>query len=69
MYQYTDFDRQFVHQRAAQFRDQLERWQTGKLSEDEFKPLRLNPGTAPHPVPSNRKSPALPPAHMVPVES
>ena len=29
MYQYTDFDRQFVHLRAAQFRDQLERWQTG----------------------------------------
>ena len=44
MYQYTDFDRQFVHQRAAQFRDQLERWQTGKLSEDEFRPLRLQNG-------------------------
>ena len=25
MYQYTDFDRRFVHARAAQFRDQLER--------------------------------------------
>ena len=25
MYAYTDFDRQFVHARAAQFRDQLER--------------------------------------------
>ena len=44
MYQYTAFDRQFVHQRAAQFRDQLERWQAGKLSEDEFKPLRLQNG-------------------------
>ena len=44
MYQYTDFDRQFVHQRAAQFRDQLERWQAGKLSEDEFRPLRLQNG-------------------------
>lgn len=44
MYQYTDFDRQFVHQRAAQFRDQLERWQTGKLSEDDFRPLRLQNG-------------------------
>ncbi|MDM0051607.1 nitrite/sulfite reductase [Variovorax sp. J22R115] len=44
MYQYTDFDRQFVHLRAAQFRDQLERWQTGKLSEDEFRPLRLQNG-------------------------
>ncbi|AMM26450.1 nitrite/sulfite reductase [Variovorax sp. PAMC 28711] len=44
MYQYTDFDRHFVHQRAAQFRDQLERWQSGRLTEDEFKPLRLQNG-------------------------
>ncbi|RYZ11780.1 MAG: nitrite/sulfite reductase [Comamonadaceae bacterium] len=44
MYQYTDFDRQFVHQRAAQFRDQLERWQAGKLAEEEFRPLRLQNG-------------------------
>jgi sulfite reductase (NADPH) hemoprotein beta-component len=44
MYQYTEFDRQFVRARAAQFRDQLERWQSGKLSEDEFRPLRLQNG-------------------------
>ncbi|KTT25915.1 nitrite/sulfite reductase [Pseudacidovorax intermedius] len=44
MYQYTDFDRQFVRQRAAQYRDQLERWQAGSLSEDEFRPLRLQNG-------------------------
>ena len=44
MYQYTAFDRQFVHQRAAQFRDQLTRWQKGKLSEDDFRPLRLQNG-------------------------
>ncbi|WP_219214426.1 nitrite/sulfite reductase [Variovorax boronicumulans] len=44
MYQYTDFDRQFVHLRAAQFRDQLERWQAGKLPEDDFRPLRLQNG-------------------------
>lgn len=44
MYQYTEFDRQFVHQRAAQFRDQLERWQKGRLHEDEFRPLRLQNG-------------------------
>ena len=25
MYQYTEFDRQFVHARAAQYRDQLQR--------------------------------------------
>jgi len=44
MYQYTDFDRQFVRLRAAQYRDQLERWQTGKLSEEQFRPLRLQNG-------------------------
>lgn len=44
MYAYTDFDRQFVRQRAAQFRDQLERWQRHELSEDAFKPLRLQNG-------------------------
>ncbi|GLS13336.1 nitrite/sulfite reductase [Hydrogenophaga electricum] len=44
MYQYTDFDRQFVRQRAAQFRDQLERFQAGTLGGDEFKPLRLQNG-------------------------
>ncbi|RYF56596.1 MAG: nitrite reductase, partial [Comamonadaceae bacterium] len=44
MYQYTDFDRQFVGQRAAQFRDQLERWQAGKLADHEFLPLRLQNG-------------------------
>ncbi|HEY1999973.1 nitrite/sulfite reductase [Paraburkholderia sp.] len=44
MYQYTEFDKSFVRSRAAQFRDQLERWQTGKLSEDDFRPLRLQNG-------------------------
>ena len=44
MYQYTDFDRRFVHQRAAQFRDQLERNLAGKLGDDEFRPLRLQNG-------------------------
>ena len=44
MYQYSDFDRQFVHLRAAQYRDQLTRWQAGTLKEDEFKPLRLQNG-------------------------
>ncbi len=44
MYQYTDFDRKFVHQRAAQHRDQLERNLAGKLSDDEFRPLRLQNG-------------------------
>ncbi|MFT3956326.1 MAG: nitrite/sulfite reductase [Piscinibacter sp.] len=44
MYQYTEFDRHFVHQRAAQFRDQLERNLAGKLGDDEFRPLRLQNG-------------------------
>lgn len=44
MYQYTDFDKQFVQLRAAQHRDQLERWQAGKLADDEFRPLRLQNG-------------------------
>ena len=44
MYRYTDFDRRFVHQRAAQFRDQLERHLDGRLGEDEFKALRLQNG-------------------------
>lgn len=44
MYQYTDFDRQFVRARAAQFRDQLERNLAGELGDDEFRPLRLQNG-------------------------
>ena len=44
MYQYTEFDKQFVRARAAQHRDQLERFQSGQLTGDEFKPLRLQNG-------------------------
>jgi sulfite reductase (NADPH) hemoprotein beta-component len=44
MYQYTEFDRQFVKARARQYRDQLTRWQAGQLPEDEFRPLRLQNG-------------------------
>ncbi|SAK57020.1 nitrite/sulfite reductase [Caballeronia calidae] len=44
MYRYTEFDKSFVKSRAAQFRDQLERWQDGRLSEDAFRPLRLQNG-------------------------
>jgi sulfite reductase (NADPH) hemoprotein beta-component len=44
MYQYTEFDRQFVKLRAAQHRDQLERWQKGQLTDEEFRPLRLQNG-------------------------
>ncbi len=44
MYQYTEFDQQFVKLRAQQFRDQLERWQRGELTEEQFLPLRLQNG-------------------------
>jgi sulfite reductase (NADPH) hemoprotein beta-component len=44
MYDYTDFDREFVRERVAEFRDQVERRIAGKLSEDEFLPLRLRNG-------------------------
>ncbi|NBY04334.1 MAG: nitrite reductase, partial [Betaproteobacteria bacterium] len=44
MYQYTDFDRRFIHERAAQYRDQLTRRLNGQLSEEEFRPLRLQNG-------------------------
>lgn len=44
MYHYNAFDRNFVHERAAQYRDQLTRFQSGALSEEEFKPLRLQNG-------------------------
>ena len=44
MYRYTDFDRGFIHARAAQFRDQLERHLAGTLAEDDFRPLRLQNG-------------------------
>ena len=44
MYQYTDFDKQFVRQRAAQFRDQLTRNLAGELGDEEFRPLRLQNG-------------------------
>ena len=44
MYQYTEFDKTFIQQRAAQHRDQLTRYLAGELSDDEFKPLRLQNG-------------------------
>ncbi len=44
MYQYTEFDTQFVKARAAQYRDQLQRNLAGTLSDDAFRPLRLQNG-------------------------
>lgn len=44
MYAYNAFDTAFVAERAAQFRDQLDRYFAGTLGADEFKPLRLQNG-------------------------
>ena len=44
MYQYDQFDQAFVEARSAEFRGQVARRLSGELSEDEFKPLRLQNG-------------------------
>jgi len=44
MYKYDAIDQQLVNERVAQFRDQVRRWQSGELTGDEFRPLRLQNG-------------------------
>ncbi|HEY4211714.1 MAG TPA: nitrite/sulfite reductase [Steroidobacteraceae bacterium] len=44
MYRYDDLDQAIVDQRVAEFRDQTRRFLAGKLSEDEFRSLRLRNG-------------------------
>ena len=44
LYRYNTFDRDFVRERVAQYRDQVDRRLEGALTEDEFKPLRLMNG-------------------------
>ncbi|MCR9136417.1 MAG: nitrite/sulfite reductase [Alphaproteobacteria bacterium] len=44
MYRYDEFDHDFVGQRVAQYRDQVERRLSGEITEDAFKPLRLMNG-------------------------
>ena len=44
MYRYDEFDHAFVHERVSQFREQVGRRLAGKLTEDEFRPLRLRNG-------------------------
>ncbi|HEY7945797.1 MAG TPA: nitrite/sulfite reductase [Casimicrobiaceae bacterium] len=44
MYQYDHHDQRLVDERVAQFRDQTRRFLAGDLSEDEFRPLRLQNG-------------------------
>src|SRR6478736_2077634 len=44
MYLYDEIDQRLVDERVAQFRDQTRRFLAGELSEDEFRPLRLQNG-------------------------
>lgn len=44
MYLYDEYDQQIVDERVRQFRDQTRRFLAGELSEDEFRPLRLQNG-------------------------
>ncbi len=44
MYRYDEFDAQLVAERTKQFRGQVERRLAGRLSEAEFRPLRLMNG-------------------------
>jgi sulfite reductase (NADPH) hemoprotein beta-component len=44
MYRYDEYDRQIVLDRVAQYRDQTRRFLAGELTEDEFRPLRLQNG-------------------------
>jgi sulfite reductase (NADPH) hemoprotein beta-component len=44
MYRYDEIDQRIVEERVAQFRDQTRRYLAGRLSEDDFRPLRLQNG-------------------------
>ena len=44
MYLYDEIDQRLVDERVAQFRDQTRRFLAGALSEDDFRPVRLQNG-------------------------
>ena len=44
MYHYDKYDQAMVDARVEEFRDQVRRRLEGKLTEDQFKPLRLMNG-------------------------
>ena len=44
MYRYDEFDHDVVQSRVKQFRGQVERRLAGRITEDQFKPLRLQNG-------------------------
>ena len=41
MYRYDTIDKAFVADRAAEFREQVNRRLAGEITEDQFKPIRL----------------------------
>ncbi len=44
MYRYDTYDQKIVDERVAQFREQTRRYLAGELTDDEFRPLRLQNG-------------------------
>jgi sulfite reductase (NADPH) hemoprotein beta-component len=44
MYIYDDIDQRLIDERVAQYRDQTRRYLAGELTDDEFRPLRLQNG-------------------------
>lgn len=44
MYVYDEYDQRIIDERVAQFRDQTRRYLAGKISEEQFLPLRLQNG-------------------------
>ena len=44
MYVYDEYDQRIVEERVAQFRDQTARYLAGQLTEEEYRPLRLQNG-------------------------
>lgn len=44
MYKYDAIDQQIVNERVAQYRDQTRRYLAGELTDDEYRPLRLQNG-------------------------
>ena len=44
MYKYDKIDQQNVNERVAQYRDQTRRYLAGEITEDEFRPIRLQNG-------------------------
>ncbi|MGH8493480.1 MAG: nitrite/sulfite reductase [Moraxellaceae bacterium] len=44
MYKYDAYDQRIVDERVAQYRDQTQRYLAGELTDDEFRPFRLQNG-------------------------